>query len=210
MPATSHQIFLHAEESSIDIRRATVVNDPSRHLQPYFRAELARAFQEIYPLSPGAVDYLSDMLARYCRTSQLFRKNRAGEAMTALADMMVEAQGYRGHEGLETFRPFEEARLIRHVGDYALIMAGLFKEYVERRAGRRLYIEVGQRAYRQVAGFEAPLDRHRSRVFGELGEAFEFCVTGLSRLRRTPVPGGLAGGKFAFPRWRGSFELRRG
>lgn len=164
------------------------MNPADRHLQPYFRAELARAFHGIYPLSPGAVEYLSDMLVRYCRTSQLFRKNHAGEVMTALADMMLEAQGYRGHGGMETFRPFEEARLVRHLGDYALFMAGLFREYVERRAGRRLYIEVGQRAYMQVAGFEAPLDPHRSQVFAELGDAFELCVTGLSRLRRPPVP----------------------
>ncbi|MGD2064438.1 MAG: hypothetical protein PVF51_12760 [Nitrospirota bacterium] len=165
------------------------MNDPGRHLQAYFRTELTHAFQEIYPLSFGAVDYLSDMLARYCRTSQLFRKNRAGEAMVALADMMMEAQGYRGLEGVETYQPFEEARLIRHLGDYALFMAGLFKEYVERRAGRRLYIEVGQRAYMQVSEFEAGLDRSRSQVFAELGDAFEFCVAGVGRLRRTPVPG---------------------
>jgi hypothetical protein len=165
------------------------MNAADRHLQPYFRAELARAFHGIHPLSPGAVDYLSNMLVRYCRTSQLFRKNRAGEVMTALVDMMVEVQGYRGHEGIESFRPFEEARLVRHLGDYALFMAGLFKEYVDRRAGRRLYIEVGQRAYLQVAGFEAPLDRHRSQLFAELGDAFELCVAGLSRLRRPPDAG---------------------
>jgi hypothetical protein len=189
MPGAPYLITRCSEGRFIGIRRATVVNDPSRHLRSYFHTELARAFHGIYPLSPAAVDYLSDMLAGYCRTSHLFRKNRAGEVMTALADMMAEAQGYRGLETAETFRPFEEARLVRHLGDYALFMAGLFQEYVERRAGCRLYIEVGQRAYLQVAGFEAPLDRRRSQVFAELGDAFEICVQGLTRLRRTAIPG---------------------
>lgn len=170
--------------------RCLVLNDPDHHLRPYFHAELSSIFGELYPLSGGAIDYLSGMLARYCRTSQLFRQDRNGEPMVALTDMMIEAHGYRGDDESSDYHPFEEVRLVRHMGDYALFMVSLFKEYVERRAGRRLYIDVGRQAYMQVADFEAPLDRRRAEVFAELGDSFELCAVGLSQLRHTPPGAG--------------------
>ena len=171
------------------------MTDPARHLQPYFHAELSGIFGELYPLSGAAIDYLSGMLVRYCRTSQLFRRDRKGEPMVALTDLLIEAQAFRGDDESGDYRPFEEVRLVRHMGDHALFMVSLFHEYVERRAGRRLYIQIGRRAYRQVADFEAPLDRRRSEVFAELGDAFEFCVVGLSHLRRTPPRNGGGSGE---------------
>jgi len=178
-----------SDETIILSPRCTALTDPARHLQPYFHAELSGIFDELYPLSGPSIEYLSEMLARYCRTSQLFRHNRKGEPMVVLTDMLIEAQGFRGDEESGEYRPFEEVRLVRHMGDYALFMVSLFKEYVERRAGQRWYIQVGRQAYRQVADFEAPLDRRRAEVFAELGDAFELCAVGLSHLRRTP-PGG--------------------
>jgi hypothetical protein len=183
--------------------RCPVVTDSTRHLQPYFHAELSTIFGELYPISGASIEYLSQMLARYCHTSQLFRRNRQGQPMVVLTDMLIEAQGFRGDDESGEYRPFEEVRLVRHMGDYALFMVSLFKEFVERRGSPRWYIQIGRQAYRQVADFEAALDRRRAEVFAELGESFELCAVGLSHLRRTPRWGAEGGGEICLsnPAW---------
>ncbi|RMF85941.1 MAG: hypothetical protein D6739_03850 [Nitrospirae bacterium] len=158
--------------------------DAGHHLRPFFRRELVRIVAGAGALSQGTIDYLSDLLSRFARTANLFPLDRRGEAMVAVADILAEAAACRGLEGIEGYDPFQEARWQRHLGDYTLFTAGLFREWVERRASLRFYCDVGRDAYHRAADFEAVLDRRRARLFAELSETFEACVAALEGLRQ--------------------------
>lgn len=168
--------------------------DPDPTLLPFFRRELARIVADAEAPSRETIDYLSQMLCRFVRTSTLFPEGRGGEAMVAVADILREASACRGVEGIDSYDPFGEARWVRHLGDYTLFMTGLFRERVERRAGVRFYVDVGRHAYHRAADFEALLDRRRSRLFEELAEGFELCVATLATFRRRPRADALAAG----------------
>jgi len=166
-------------------------SDPDPTLLRFFRRELARIVADGGSPSVDSIDYLSRMLSRFVRTSALFPDTSRGEAMVAVADILGEAEGCRGVEGIDTYDPFGEARWVRHLGDYTLFMTGLFRERVERRTGVRFYIDVGRHAYHRAADFEAVLDPHRARLFAELAETFELCVATLTTFRRRGRGGAL-------------------
>ncbi len=170
--------------------------DPDPTLLAFFRRELARVAGTVEGPSRESLDYLSDMLSRFVRTTDLFPAGWRGEAVVAVADILSEAEACRGTEGIETYDPFQEARWVRHLGDYTLFMTGLFRERVERRAGVRFYVDVGRHAYHRAADFEALLDRRRSRLFEELSETFELCVATLATLRRRARGNALPGSLF--------------
>ncbi len=161
---------------------ATTDLDPT--LLSFFRRELARIVAGAESPSQATIDYLSRMLSRFVRTTDLFPEGGRGEAMVAVADILGAAEACRGVEGIETYDPFGEARWVRHLGDYTLFMTGLFRERVERRAGVRFYVDVGRHAYHRAADFEAVLDQRRSHLFAELAETFELCVATLTTFRR--------------------------
>lgn len=158
--------------------------DPDPTLLSFFRRELARIVADAKSPSPATLDYLSQMLSRFVRTSDLFPDGSRGEAMVAVADILGAAEACRGVEGIDTYDPFGEARWVCHLGDYTLFMTGLFRERVERRAGVRFYVDVGRHAYHRAADFEALLDPRRSHLFAELAETFELCVATLTTFRR--------------------------
>ncbi len=158
--------------------------DPDPTLLSFFRRELARIVADATIPSQETIDYLSRMLSRFVRTVDLFPVDGRGEAMVAVADILGAAEGCRGVEGIDTYDPFGEARWVRHLGDYTLFMAGLFRERVEQRAGVRFYVDVGRHAYHRAADFEALLDPRRSHLFAELAETFELCVATLTTFRR--------------------------
>ena len=86
---------------------------------------------------------------------------------------------------LESFHHPRPQRLaaLRHVGDTALFLSGVFMESLERRTvSTDYYMRIGQVAYHQLAGL-APSDRAaRGDVFGEIAARFPDFVRVLSEL----------------------------
>jgi hypothetical protein len=115
-------------------------------------------------------------------------RDRTGRQLRELTEMAVEKHSSGAASGLE-----RDLEVHQHVGDYALFMAGLFPEFIERRRRnvdkpllsyvgsvvvtlnqpRDYYIVEGRSAYSHVARLYTKLDSGRSTVFERLSKRFE-------------------------------------
>lgn len=85
-------------------------------------------------------------------------------------------------ESFEYPRPRRLAAL-RHVGDTALFLSGVFMESLERRAvSTDYYMRLGRIAYHQLASLAPPQQETRGDVFGEIADRFPDFVRVLSEL----------------------------
>ncbi len=115
-------------------------------LRQFFRHQLARGFERCGLAVPQALDYVSDMLSRFAHTRALYPlKDGTGRPLDRLADM----QSVRQQVGHETGR-----EVLRHIGEYALFMSGLFRERVSARGELEYYFAEGAGAYSGCAAHE--------------------------------------------------------
>jgi hypothetical protein len=123
-------------------------------------------------------------------------------------------------EYLESFHQPRPRRLaaLRHVGDTALFLSGVFMESLERRTvSTDYYMSIGRIAYHQLAGLAPPDGATAADVFGEIAARFPDFVRVLSELTFEEMFRGDAHTVRVYTRWlrtRGSQDaqwlLRRG
>lgn len=105
---------------------------------------------------------------------------------------------------LESFHQPRPRRLaaLRHVGDTALFLSGVFMESLERRAvSTDYYMAIGRIAYHQLAG-QAPADAAAAgNVFGEIAARFPDFVRVLSELSFEEMFRGDAQTVRVYTRW---------
>lgn len=101
---------------------------PEGHLLQRMFAGLAEHafFSHLGVADPPLTDYLSTLLTRFLRFDAIYRlRNGAGEPITELADMVLEAEYLPA--GGRTRREY-----YRHIGDFALFWTGVYPEAVDR------------------------------------------------------------------------------
>ncbi|MEW6324928.1 MAG: hypothetical protein AB1515_06030 [Nitrospirota bacterium] len=168
---------------------------PQAHgLRRLFQTVTERSFLERLGWPDWAVmAYLSDLLTDCVHADHLYPTHGAtGRRLVDLVEMLQEADRRGGSES-----PERERDLQRQIGDYTLLMTGLFPEGVRRlrtvlivRADALLdYVKVGKRAYRIVAERVQESERdHAARrsavqLFRRLSAEFELCVLGLGYVK---------------------------
>lgn len=169
---------------------------PQHHsLRRLFRTLTERSFLERLGWPDwGIVGYVSDLLTESVHADHLYPvQEETGRPLMELTEMLEEADVCaRNHP------PERERELHRRIGDYTLVMTGLFPEGVTRlrtivigRPDALLdYVKVGKRAYRMAADTtqESMADPAARRtlvpLFRRLSSQFEVCVLGLGYVKQ--------------------------
>ena len=152
--------------------------------------ELARFFagltehiflQEFGLGDPVVVDYLSDLLSRFCSMNAI-RKMNYPAGMDELQAILTVAS--------ELPDGMSRGAVYRHAGDLALYWTGLFPEGVRRLGtpGRRDalldYTVEGKRSYLLASRLEDEAEPAQARVLRRLADDFELFALGLNKVRR--------------------------
>jgi len=157
-------------------------------LKAFFGRLVRRTLTELWMGDEHIIDYLSDMLARFARTENLYRiKGMRGMRLESVVEMLVEAN--RPQDLDLGGRPLARDReIFRHIGDYTLFMTGIFREYVERLAILPYYLTQGRRSYRRVSDFDRALYIPGAQLFEELSDRFEEYAGALNYMRKVYFP----------------------
>lgn len=152
-------------------------------LAQFFRHQLVRVLAEGRPEDAPALDYISDLLARFARPQALHPFTAEGRPLEHLVDLW---SAYRAALA-DPRQGRARARLVLcHVGEYALFMSGLFRERLRRRGELDYYLDQGASAYSHCAGIE-PLPPRR-RLFQHLHRDFREVSSSLNHLRQRHWP----------------------
>lgn len=139
-------------------------------LNRFFDWLIRRSFQDLRIKEPTVAHYISDLLAEFARTENLYKiRNLQGKRVETVVELLLEATRMEelGSE-LE-----KEREIYKHTGDYTLFMSGIFREYVEKNAFLGYYLQEGGRAYQAV--FDRDVMLHKpAYLFLELARQFEF------------------------------------
>ena len=91
----------------------------SSRLNRFFDWLIRRSFQDLRIKEPTVARYISDLLAEFARTENLYRiKNLQGRRLESMVEMLLEAKRFE-----ELGSDLEKEREIyRHTGDYVLFI----------------------------------------------------------------------------------------
>jgi hypothetical protein len=104
-------------------------------------------------------------------------------------------------ESFHTPRPHRDAKL-KHVGDTALFLSGVFMEHLERRvASTDYYMALGRVAYHQLSGLTPSAPATGGDVFAEIAARFPDFVRVLSEISFTEIFPGDAQTVRIYTRW---------
>jgi hypothetical protein len=162
---------------------------PESHpLRQLFQELVGRRYaEEIGIRDPEVVAYVSNLLAEFCETDQLFKiHDAAGRPLTDLGEMLIESNPVYGPAP-----SFDRERQVRqHIGDYALFFTGMFPESINHFRLRRHRVEnfvewmkAGKESYYIVSKFEHFEYAKVAPLFAHLSREFEGCVYGLNMVK---------------------------
>jgi len=151
-------------------------------VRQFFQWATRRSFWDLHLKETWVSDYIADVLTNFTRTENLYPvRNEKGERLETISEVLLEAnlltlQGGSLHR---------ERELRKHIGDFALFMAGIFPEYIEKRSLMSYYLSEGAKAYWSVWELDRALLRPGARLFEELARRFEVYVGALNYMRKT-------------------------
>jgi len=157
-------------------------------LVAFFNWLVRRSFRDLGIRDAEIADYISILLANFARTENLYWiGNYQGRRLEAAVEMLLEANLSWYSERWD-----REEEIRKHIGDYILFMAGIFREWVEKQSFMGFYLEEGKNAYRTVSEYHQAFYRPGSRLYLELSKNFEFYVGALNYMKNTffREPGG--------------------
>lgn len=161
--------------------QTAVVNQAG--LRRFFDGLVRPAFGALGLGDRAVTDYVSDMLARFARTDQLYRlRDARGQRLETVAEMLVELSRQWAPGTLYSFDRDLDIR--RHSGDFALFMSGLFRQHVEGCSLLDYYLVQGRAAYRAAADLSQLSFCPEGRLFAALSERFEILSGGLDYMRK--------------------------
>jgi hypothetical protein len=138
-----------------------------------FRTLTEMSFEHIALHDRELIRYVTDLLVEFIHVDNLFRlRDQQGRRLEPLVDMVLD---------LRDQAPADEREARKHIGDYALFVAGLYPESLTRRraVSPEYYIARGKEAYLIVA--EMDRSKPTESLFRKLSDQFEYCVTALNR-----------------------------
>lgn len=158
---------------------AAIVTTPVKEL---FGQTLRASFEDLDLADDGAVEYLSDLLARFALTEELHPLDVVGDRLVSIADRWREIQRSWQADGRH-FEPERELTIQRGIGDSTLFMTGFFWERVKSHSLTRFNVRQGKRAYRFLAEYHRAHGAREAAVFLTLAVRFETFAAVLSYMR---------------------------
>jgi len=157
-------------------------------LEPFFRQAVLNSYEGKLGLNdPGVTDYVVHLLCDFSEAENLYKvRDEAGRPIDDLMDMLLAADPVNG-----TAASFDEERAVRkHIGDYALFVAGMYPGAMDTsRRHRRPHpslvelIQAGKESYYIVSQFNMFEYEKEAPLFARLSERFERCILGLALIR---------------------------
>ena len=166
---------------------------PSHPLEPFFQQAVRNSYEGKLGLNdPDVTGYVARLLCEFTEADKLYSvRNEAGRPIEELSEMMLAADPVHGSAS-----SFDAERAIRkHIGDYALFVAGMYPEAMD--SNRRLrrhrpslgeLILAGKESYFIVSQFNLCEYEQEAPLFARLSDRFERCILGLTLVREELAP----------------------
>jgi hypothetical protein len=162
---------------------------PETHpLEAFFHQAVRNSYEGKLGLhDPDVTNYVAHLLCEFSSSDKLYKvRDETGHPIAELDQMVNAADPVNG-----TAPSFDAERMIRkHIGDYALFVAGMYPEAVEpwRRHHRnhpRLQelVQTGKESYYIVSQFNLFEYEQEAPLFARLSDSFERCILGLTIVR---------------------------
>jgi hypothetical protein len=153
-------------------------------LPRFFESVTRQAFGDLGIDDAPALRYLTDLLTRFVRAEALRTiRELPGRRLDTLADSLLAIPRVWDVEN-PGFNPGAERALRRQIGDYALFMTGIFREYVDGLAVTGYYEREGRRAYRFLAELARAGAEADASLYRRLSDRFEMYAGALAYTRK--------------------------
>jgi hypothetical protein len=162
-------------------------------LEPFFQQMVRNSYEGKLGLNdPDVTAYVARLLCEFSESDKLYQvRDEMGRPIEELAEMMTAADPVNG-----TAPSFDAERALRkHIGDYALFVAGMYPEAMrsERRMRRHRpslgeLIQAGKESYYIVSQFNLFEYEEEAPLFARLSDRFERCILGLTLVREEMGP----------------------
>jgi hypothetical protein len=132
-------------------------------LQAFFNWLVRRTFRDLGIRDTDISEYISLLLASFARTENLYRIHDVrGRRLETTVEMLLEANVSWYSEQWD-----REKEIRKHIGDYILFMAGVFREWVEMQSCMDFYLEEGKKAYQSVSQYHKRILRGCVKLYEE-------------------------------------------
>jgi hypothetical protein len=162
-------------------------------LELFFQQVVRNSYEGKLGLNdPDVTSYVAHLLCEFSESDKLYKvRDEAGRPVEELSEMVEAADPVHG-----TAPSFDAERTLRkHIGDYALFVAGMYPEAMG--SSRRLrrhqpslgeLIQAGKESYYIVSQFNLFEYEQEAPLFARLSDRFERCILGLTLVREELGP----------------------
>ena len=157
-------------------------------LERFFQQAVRNSYEGRLGLhDPDMTGYVARLLCEFTDADKLYQlRDEMGEPIEEIAEMITASDPVNG-----TATSFDAERALRkHIGDYALFVAGMYPEALK--SNRRLrhhcptleeLVNAGKESYFIVSQFNLFEYEQEAPLFGRLSDWFERCILGLTLVR---------------------------
>ena len=162
-------------------------------LEPFFQQVVRNSYEGKLGLNdPDVTAYVAHLLCEFSEADNLYKvRDEVGRPIEELTEMINASDPVHG-----TAPSFDAERALRkHIGDYALFVAGMYPEAMssDRRIRRHQpslgeLIHAGKESYFIVSQFNLFEYEQEAPLFARLSDRFERCILGLTLVREELGP----------------------
>jgi len=157
-------------------------------LERFFEQAVRNSYQGRLGLNdPGVTGYVARLLCEFTDVGNLYKlRDETGRPVEELEEMISASDPVNGPAP-----SFDAERALRkHIGDYALFIAGMYPEALK--SNRRLrhhcptldeLVHAGKESYFIVSQFNLFEYEQEAPLFARLSDRFEHCMVGLNLVR---------------------------
>ncbi len=154
-------------------------------LQDYFLGIVRQSFSQLGIYDATVAGYVAEVLTEFARSDNLYQiSGRTGRKLDSVVEILAQEEEPSGEA------PILKQRSVRkYVGDYALFMSGIFRNYVQSRGFLDYYLQEGSRSYWTVSELDLSLYRTGFLLYQELSKKFEYYSGALDYTRKAYFAG---------------------
>ena len=157
-------------------------------LEQFFHKAVRNSYEGKLGLNdPDVTGYVAHLLAEFSRSDRLYKfRDEMGRPIAELKSLIEASDPVHG-----SAPSFDAERMVRkHIGDYALFVAGMYPESVDSWRSRRHrhpplheLVATGKESYYIVSQFNLFEYEQEAPLFGRLSDWFERCILGITLVR---------------------------
>ena len=162
-------------------------------LEPFFQQAVRNSYEGKLGLNdPDVTAYVAHLLCEFSESDKLYKvRDQVGRPIEELTEMMEAADPVHG-----SAPSFDAERALRkHIGDYALFVAGMYPEAMGSKRRMRRHqpslgelIRAGKESYYIVSQFNLFEYEQEAPLFARLSDSFERCILCLTLVREEIGP----------------------